>query len=269
MHKFAFLGAGRMASAMIVGLLNKRYATSTEIICTSADDGTGPTLATKTGIIYSDQANSILAEAGALVLAIKPQQFKALEPSFTALAAGKLVISILAGTPIRAIAAKFAGARNVVRAMPNTPGQIGAGITCFASLHPLSAEDKVLVDQALGAMGPVIPVEEADLDAVTALSGSGPAYVFEFIAGLRDGGIAAGLKPEVAYQLAMETVLGSAKLLLQSEQTPEFLRDQVTSPGGTTLAGLKVMNDSNFRKTLGETVLAAQKRSRELAALAG
>jgi pyrroline-5-carboxylate reductase len=148
--------------------------------------------------------------------------------------------------------------------MPNTPGQIGAGITGWASLKPLSASDRRVVDTVLGALGEMVALEEKDLDAVTALSGSGPAFLFEFVAALREGGVAAGLSREVAAKLAQATVLGSARLLAESKIEPEVLRDQVTSPHGTTFAGLQCMIARGFRDTLKETVLAAQARSVEL-----
>jgi pyrroline-5-carboxylate reductase len=198
------------------------------------------------------------------VLACKPQQLAGLDPSLADLAAGKLVISILAGKRLARLARTFPRARNIVRAMPNTPGQIGAGITGWASLKPLSASDRRVVDTVLGALGEMVALEEKDLDAVTALSGSGPAFLFEFVAALREGGVAAGLSREVAAKLAQATVLGSARLLAESKIEPEALRDQVTSPHGTTFAGLQCMIARGFRDTLKETVLAAQARSVEL-----
>ena len=152
-----------------------------------------------------------------------------------------------------------------MRAMPNTPGQIGAGITCYASLNHLEDADREDVEKILGSMGQVIPLDEEYLDAVTAVSGSGPAYVFEFVAALRDGGIAAGLEPEVAYKLALETTLGAARLLASTGESPENLRDRVTSPGGTTMAALEVLNEREFRNILADAVEAARKRSIEMA----
>ncbi|MES1166501.1 MAG: pyrroline-5-carboxylate reductase dimerization domain-containing protein, partial [Pseudomonadota bacterium] len=155
-------------------------------------------------------------------------------------------------------------ARNVVRAMPNTPGQIGAGITAWSASQPLGETDRGIVDTLLGALGKIVEVDEAQLDAVTALSGSGPAYVFEFAAALRDAGEAAGLSRSASYQLAVETLLGSAKLMAQSSATAEELRAQVTSPNGTTFAGLPRMEVRDFRGLVRDTVLAAKARSEEL-----
>ncbi len=262
--RFAFIGSGRMASAMVGGLLARKAAAPAEIACIGGADDTAKILAGRTGITAAPELASLLATADTVVLACKPQQLAGLDPSLAALTAGRLVISILAGKRLARLAHTFPAARNVVRAMPNTPGQIGAGITGWASLRPLRPADRVLVDTVLGALGEMVALDEKDLDAVTALSGSGPAFLFEFVAALRDGGVAAGLPREIAARLAQATVLGSARLLAETGIEPETLRDQVTSPHGTTFAGLQRMAARGFRDTIGETVLAAKARSEEL-----
>jgi pyrroline-5-carboxylate reductase len=264
--RFAFIGAGRMASAMVGGLLARKAASPAEIACIGGDDDTAKILAGRTGITASPDFASLLSAADTVVLACKPQQLTGLDPRLAELASGRLVISILAGKRLARLAQTFPRARNVVRAMPNTPGQIGAGITGWAALRPLSPSDRRQVDTVLGALGEMIALEEKDLDAVTALSGSGPAFLFEFVAALREGGVAAGLTPEVAARLAQATVLGSARLLAETRIEPEALRDQVTSPHGTTFAGLQRMNARGFRDIVKETILAAKDRSEELSA---
>lgn len=253
-----------MASAMVGGLLSTKAARPSEIACIGGDDDTAQILARRTGIGAAPDLASLLKSADTVVLACKPQQLAGLDPRLADLAAGRLVISILAGKRLSQIAAAFPRARNIVRAMPNTPGQIGAGITGWASLKPLSDSDRSLVSTVLGSLGEMVALEEKDLDAVTALSGSGPAYLFEFVAALREGGIAAGLPREVAAKLAQATVLGSARLLAETRIEPEALRDQVTSPHGTTFAGLQCMAARGFRDTMKETILAAKNRSEEL-----
>lgn len=264
MYKLAFIGAGRMATAMVSGLLKSEFYRPDEIACASAPDGTAELLATETGIAVIQDRAVLCREAGTIVLAVKPQQLSGLGREPSQFSKGKLLISILAGTPLKRLQETFPTTRNIVRAMPNTPGQIGAGITCFSFLKPLAARDEQTVLTILSSMGSVLPLSECFLDAVTALSGSGPAYLFEFVAGLRDGGIEAGLVPEVASKLAMETTLGAARLLARSGETPEILRDRVTSPGGTTLAGLEVMSRKEFRRILAKTIRAAKNRSIEL-----
>jgi pyrroline-5-carboxylate reductase len=264
MPAFAFIGAGRMASAMVGGLLARQAARPAEIACLGGADDTARALAQRTGITAATDLAGLLATADTVVLACKPQQLADLDPRLADLAAGRLVISILAGKRLARLSRTFPRARNLVRAMPNTPGQIGAGITGWCALKPLEAADRARVDTVLGALGKVVPLEEPLLDAVTALSGSGPAFLFEFVAALRDGGIAAGLPREVAAMLAQETVLGAARLLAETDAEPEALRDQVTSPHGTTFAGLQRMAARGFRDTIKETILAAQARSEEL-----
>jgi pyrroline-5-carboxylate reductase len=264
MSRFAFIGAGRMASAMVGGLLTENAAAPAEIACLGGDDDTAQTLAARTGIAAHADLATLLAAADVIVLACKPQQLAGLDPRLADLTAGRLVISILAGKRLARLTQTFPRARNLVRAMPNTPGQIGAGITAWCALEPLNTADRRLVDTVLGALGQVVELEEQHLDAVTAVSGSGPAFVFEFVAALREGGVAAGLPRDVAAKLAQETVLGAARLLARTQAEPEALRDQVTSPHGTTYAGLLRMTARGFRDTIQETVLAAKARSEEL-----
>lgn len=261
---FAFIGAGRMASAMVGGLLSKGGATPQEIACIGGEDDTAAILARRTGITAHHELAHLLAAADTVVLACKPQQLAGLDQRLAELTAGRLVISILAGKRLTRLAQTFPRARNLVRAMPNTPGQIGAGITGWCALQPLSAADRRLVDTVLGSLGEMVGLEESDLDAVTALSGSGPAFLFEFVAAMREGGVAAGLPADVAAKLAQATVLGSARLLAETGIEPEALRDQVTSPHGTTFAGLQRMAARGFRDILKETILAAKARSEEL-----
>jgi pyrroline-5-carboxylate reductase len=263
MSKIAFLGAGRMASAMVDGLL-ARGASPARLICLSGSGQTATALAARTGITATADLGTLLQEADTLVLSCKPQQLAGLDPRLVGLTAGKLVLSVLAGKRLARLAQVFPAARNLVRAMPNTPGQIGAGITGWSARAPLSPPDQQNVDALLGALGKVVAVEETHLDAVTAVSGSGPAYVFEFAAALREAGISAGLDRETARQLAVETILGAAKLMAASPADAETLRNQVTSPNGTTYAGLMRMEARGFRSLIQETVAAAKARSEEL-----
>lgn len=254
-----------MASAIVQGLLEKEHYAPTEIACTCGDDPTGPALADATGIFYFPDITEALYETEAVVLACKPQQFNAIDQNLADAAAGKLILSILAGTPLERLNRKFAKARNIVRTMPNTPGQIGAGVTAYTPLRTLSEKDSHIVENTLSSLGNFHEVEEADLDAVTALSGSGPAYVFEFAAALRDAGVHAGLPEELATALSIDTLLGAAMLLAEGESSAEELRNAVTSPGGTTAAALQVLEGANFRDLINRAVAAAKARSIELA----
>ncbi|MDD3180057.1 MAG: pyrroline-5-carboxylate reductase [Opitutaceae bacterium] len=262
----AFIGAGRMASAMVDGLLTKGAAQPADLACIgSPADNTAQLLSRRTGIALHDTFPALVSSADTVVLACKPQQLAGLDACLAALTAGKLVLSILAGKRLAGLALKFPRARNLIRAMPNTPGQIGAGITGWCALHPPTEADRRIVASVLGSLGRTIEFAEPQLDAVTGLSGSGPAYVFEFAAALRDAGEAAGLPRAAAYQLAVETIIGAGRLMQhQAAVEPEELRNQVTSPNGTTFAGLKHMDASDFRGLIRDTVLAATARSIEL-----
>lgn len=253
-----------MSGAMVTGLLSRKVFRPEEISCTGAADGTAEALAERTGIRATYDLATLLADTSIIVAAFKPQQLAEIDPRLSTLSEGKLLLSILAGSRIEVLAQKFPRARNIARVMPNSPGQIGAGISAYSFRKVPTPEDRKWVEEILGSLGQHLELPESQLDAVTAVSGSGPAYVFEFIAALRDGGVAAGLDFEVAHQLALATVAGSARLVQESGIDPEVLRDQVASPGGTTLAGLKKMEEGGFRKTLTATVLAAKTRSEEL-----
>jgi pyrroline-5-carboxylate reductase len=264
MSKIAFLGAGNMASAIVEGLLGRQPTAKSELICYGGADSTAASLAARTGITAATSLEQLTADFDTLVVAFKPQHLADADPRFAQWTEGKLVVSILAGKRLSSLTKVFPRARNVVRTMPNTPGQIGAGITAWCSRDPLSESDHSKLKTLLDALGQSVQVPEDDLDAVTGLSGSGPAYVFEFAAALRDAGVAAGLTKTAAEKLAVETILGSARLLARKNIEPETLRDQVTSPNGTTFAGLQRLKAGDFRGLIRETVLAATARSKEL-----
>lgn len=264
--KIALLGAGRMGGAIVSGLLARKVFTPDEIGCTGATDGTAEALAKRTGIHATYSLEELLDDASVIIAAFKPQQLHEVDPRLATLSDGKLVLSILAGSTIELLAKTFPQARNIARVMPNSPGQIGAGISAYSFQKSPTAEDQKLVKEILGSLGEFLELPESQLDAVTAVSGSGPAYVFEFIAALREGGVAAGLDQEVAQKLALATVAGAARLVQETGADPDTLRNQVASPGGTTLAGLEQMEKGQFRSLIKETVLAAKKRSEELSA---
>ena len=179
-YRIGLIGAGRMAGAIVAGLLRTGTIPPDGIACTCGDDQTGPDLSARTGIIHLPDFEDLAAAADTLILACKPQQLNTLPPSLAVLSRGSLVLSILAGTPLSTLVTRCPEARAVVRSMPNTPGQIGAGITAWAPGSPLSSKDRSAVEAILGSLGEVVEVPESQLDAVTAVSGSGPAYLFAF-----------------------------------------------------------------------------------------
>jgi pyrroline-5-carboxylate reductase len=266
MEKIAFLGAGNMATAMVEGLLARGAVGTEAIACLGGSGATAAALAARTGVRQARSLEGLLEEAGTLVVAFKPQHLATADPRLDALTEGRLVISVLAGKTLSSLRRVFPRARNLVRSMPNTPGQIGAGMTGWCSLSPLAPADRDIVDRLFSSLGRALELPEAELDAFTAVSGSGPAYVFEFAAALRDAAGAVGFDPATARTLAVETLLGASKLLAQRDADPEVLRNQVTSPNGVTAAGLRRLAERDFRGMIRECVLAAKARAGELSA---
>lgn len=260
----AFLGSGRLASAIVRGLLARGVCAPADIACTSKTGDSARRLAAETGIAHQPDLAALLAPADTVIVAFKPQSLAAADPRLAELTAGKLVISLLAGKRLARLQQSFPHARNIVRTMPNTPAAIGAGITPYSPLTPLTPADRARVESLLGALGDHFELAEQHLDAVTALSAGGPAFLFEFTAALREAGVAAGLPPEVSARLATQTIIGSAQLLAHTRSEPEALRDQVVSPNGTTFAGLQVMQQREFRALVRDTILAATRRADEL-----
>jgi pyrroline-5-carboxylate reductase len=265
MPKIAFIGAGNMAGAIVTGLLAKNICAPGDITCLGGGGASAQKLAERTGIRISTTPDDLLAEADIVVVAFKPQHLAALDPAIAALCAGKLVISVLAAKTLARLSTAFPGARNIVRTMPNTPSAIGAGMTGWCALNPLSAGDHVTVLALLRAIGKEVEVPEPQIEALMGVSGCGPAFVFEFTAALREAGVAAGLDRDIAQMLAVQTLLGSSRLMAETGTEPETLRNQVTSPNGTTFAGLKRLEAHHFRAIITETVQAAKARAEELA----
>ncbi|MGM4931967.1 pyrroline-5-carboxylate reductase [Tardiphaga sp. 42S5] len=256
-------GAGKMGGAMLTGWIAGGLDPKRAIVIDPHLSDEIKALAAK-GVRLNPNVKDIGAVA-ALVLAVKPQMFAEIGPTLRTIAGSSLVVSIMAGTTIAGIAKACGG--NVVRAMPNTPAAIGRGITVAVAASDVSPEQRGLTDALLRATGSVEWVEDESLiDAVTAVSGSGPAYVFLLAEEMARAGIAAGLPPELAMKLARETVSGSGELLRQSDLDAATLRKNVTSPGGTTAAALSVlMADDGFEPLLTRAIAAATARSKELA----
>lgn len=264
MSKLAFLGAGNMAAAIAEGLLAGGSLSKNDLSCLSGSGKTAAALASRTGIRLADSLPDLIQDADALIIAFKPQHLSTAGTALAELTAGKLIISVLAGKKIPALHSVFPKARNIVRFMPNTPAAIGAGMTGWCPQSTPSPDDRQLIENVLNAMGRSVEIPESQMDALTAISGCGPAFLFEFVAALREAGVAAGLSPEISAVLASETVLGSARLLARKQIDPEILRNQVTSPNGVTFAGLKKMEAGDFRGLIKATVLTAKARSEEL-----
>ncbi|EFI51207.1 pyrroline-5-carboxylate reductase [Afipia sp. 1NLS2] len=255
-------GAGKMGGAMLSGWLAQGVAADRLAVIDPAPSDDITSLTAKGLRINPTQPGDVAV----LVMAVKPQMFADAAPQLrTLVKPATLVISIMAGVPIAKLSQACGG--KVVRAMPNTPAAIGRGITVAVAAAGVGQQQRDIADALLSATGSVEWIDdEALMDAVTAVSGSGPAYVFLLAEELARAGIAAGLSPELATRLARETVAGSGELLHRSDLTSETLRKNVTSPGGTTAAALEVlMGPGGFQPLLTRAVAAAAKRSRELA----
>ncbi len=263
----AFIGSGTMAEAMIRGLLNKEIVAATHIIASGPRDNRGQQLLERHGIRVTLDNNQAAEEGQIVVLAIKPQVLSTVVREIRGhLRRQDLVLSILAGTPIRKIADGLAHAA-VVRAMPNTPAQIGQGITVWTITPEVTEVQKAQAQAILGSLGQEIFVEDEDyLDMATALSGTGPAYVFLLMEAMIDAGVHMGFSRRVASQLVFQTMRGSVAYAAQSNKHVAELRNQVTSPGGTSAEALYHMEKGGLRTVISRGIWAAYQRSIALGA---
>ena len=262
-----FIGAGVMARALGKGLVEGKVVPAANLICSAptVQDGQ-PFVDLLAGSRWTASNEELVREADLTILAVKPQVIAEAMSSLHDVSAGKLFLSIAAGVTIEKIQSWLHPTARVIRSMPNTPMQIGAGASGYAAGPGVTKADLGLAERVLSSAGLAAQVEENQIDAVTALSGSGPAYVFHFIDALVQGGTALGLSEKLARDLAIQTVLGSAQLAAQSSLSPLELAAQVKSPRGTTLAGCAVLEDKNALNDLvARCMAAAKKRAEELA----
>ncbi len=258
-----FLGTGKMATAIVRGLVGKQAWPAEKILGYDISPVACESFTRATGVACSVRLADWVRRSDVIVLAVKPQQARAAAEAVRSPSSGQLVISIAAGLSLGKLA-QWLGHDRLVRVMPNTPATIGHGVSVYAHAPGAGLSDREIVERIFGAVGLVRHLEEPLLDAVTALSGSGPAYVFELIQGLAEAGTAVGLEPGLALELTVQTVIGGATMVQQGIGSPEQLRDAVTSPGGTTEAGLRVLREGGFRQLLASTVRSACDRSVEL-----
>ncbi len=267
--KIAFLGSGNMAEALVKGLIGAGTAEPGEMICAEPRAERREDLQKRYGVKATGDNLAAATQADILFLSVKPQIVDALLQEIApAVDQHKLVVSIAAGVPIAAISRKLGAGVRIVRVMPNTPALVGAGAAALARGAHATDADLAIALSLFEAVGTAVVVEEHHLDAVTGLSGSGPAFVFMAIEALADGGVKVGLSRPVALALAAQTVKGAAQLVLETGEHPGRLKDQVTSPGGTSIAGVHALEQHRFRAALIAAVEAATKRSRELGDLA-
>jgi pyrroline-5-carboxylate reductase len=260
-----FLGAGKMATALAKGFVRAEIVFPREIIAGDLYGVARNIFAKATGAKTTASNSDVLKFANVLILATKPDQVPTalaeIRENFTA---NHLLISIAAGVTLSKLENLLPAGARVIRVMPNTPALVGAAASAFALGKFATAADGELAKRLLSAVGVALQVKESWLDAVTGLSGSGPAYVYQFIEALSDGGVAAGLPRDIATKLAAQTVLGAAKMVLETGQHPGALKDQVTSPGGTTIEGLHALEKGKLRATVMSAVRAATEKSKKL-----
>ncbi len=263
-RRFAFIGAGNMASAILAGALERGALSPANVAISDPAEARRDALRAELGVTaHADNADAV-KDADIVVLAVKPQVIDAvcagLAPSLSGEAT---VVSIAAGVTLARLEAAL-GERPIVRTMPNTPLLVGQGATALAANARVDAAVLDDVDALFSAAGVTVRVAESAIDAVTGVSGSGPAFVYQFIEALSDGGVRAGLPRDIATRLAAQTVLGAATMVLETGTHPGALKDQVTSPGGTTIAGVHALERGGLRATTMNAVMAAFERAREL-----
>ena len=261
--KILFIGAGKMATALAAGIVKHNIHPASELLAVDVYAPAREAFTKTTGIQCVENAADHVKEAETILLAVKPQVAPEAVAALPPLREGTLVISICAGIPLAKLSSWF-HTEKIIRVMPNTPLMVGKGASCFAAGPQATAEDAAFAKRLLGTAGIAFQVAEGQLDAVTGLSGSGPAYVFELAKAMALAGENVGLAPEMSLELTIQTIAGAAEMLARKLGTPDSLRDAVTSPNGTTAAGLAVMKEADFRKIISDTVLAATRRSTEL-----
>ncbi len=263
MFKIGIIGGGNMGEAIIKGLISGGVVKPTEIFLSEINSERRDYLVNKYNIAGTDNNKRLAELSDIVILAVKPKDLQEVLGSISDKLKDKILISVLAGISIGKIK-QISPDSKIVRVMPNTPALIGEGAIAVSFDNQLSYQERERVISILKTLGEVLEVDESLMDVVTGLSGSGPAYVFTFIDALAQGGVKGGLSYSDALNLAVQTVLGSAKLLKELKEHPAVLRDKVTSPAGTTIYGLHALEKGSFKSTVMNAVEEATKRSKEL-----
>lgn len=264
--KIGFIGAGNMGEALIAGIIEGKIAEKQNIFIFDASPDRIKTIASQYGVSSCASNKEIVNRCDKIFFAVKPQFMQTVLDEIAGEdVSGKIFISICAGIKIENIENNLKNQTAVIRVMPNTPALIKCGASALAKGRYATNEDLQWCIDVFAKIGIAVVVEEDMLDAVTGLSGSGPAYVFRLIEAMIQGGVESGLPADIAERLAKYTLLGAARLAIESPKSPSELREAVTSPGGTTQAGLKVMLEAGFFEIIVETVKRATARSKELA----
>lgn len=260
-----FLGAGKMATALAKGFIQAGLVTPAQIIASDSSEAAASAFGKSVGAKTTAFNPDVVRFANVLIVAVKPDQAAAVLSEIREHFTEKhLLISIAAGVTISRLEAALEPGARVIRVMPNTPALVGASASAFATGKSALRTDSELAEKLLSSVGVAIQVKESLLDAVTGLSGSGPAYAYLFIEAMSDGGVAAGLPRDVATRLAAQTVFGAAKMVLETGVHPGALKDMVTSPGGTTIEGVHELEKGSLRGTVLSAVRAAADKAKRL-----
>lgn len=263
--RIALIGGGNMGEALAAGMVKAQFTRRENILVAEPVPERREYLRKTHGLEVFEDGNMVVSQARVILFAVKPQVIDDVVSQLRdAVSDAHLLISIIAGTPTKRFIDSFGTGARIIRVMPNTPALVGAGAAGLCKGGAAGDADLDLAKQILESVGRVIEVPESLMDAVTGLSGSGPAYVFQFIEALADGGVRVGLPRDQALLLAAQTVLGSAKMLLETGKHPGVLKDMVASPGGTTIAGLHALESEGLRAAVIAAVVAATQRSEEL-----
>ena len=264
-QRIGFIGAGQMASALAHGFVKAGLATADRLMASDPDEHARQRFAHAVGALTTADNSLVTAQSNVIFLAVKPQQIAAVTEGLRGkIAKDRLVVSIAAGIRLKSLSEWLGPGPRVIRVMPNTPCLVSQGACAYSLGETATAEDGALVGRLLGALGSAWQVEEKLLDAVTGLSGSGPAFVYVIIEALSDAGVQMGLPRKLAAEMAAKTVRGAAEMVLATDDHPAVLKDRVASPGGTTIAGLHALEAGGLRATLMAAVKAATQRAIEL-----
>lgn len=260
-----FIGCGNMGFALVEGITGGGLRKPQEIMVYDREHTRGDTIGEKLGAAVAANLSSLCQECGQMFLSVKPQEMKSLLLEIKPfLKPEHLLVTVAAGLNIAFYQSYLESEHKIIRLMPNTPCLVGEGMIALCSSSNVTREEERQVVRLLEPLGRVIAMEEKHFDAVTGLSGSGPAYILLVIEALADGGVEAGLSREVALQLAAQTVLGAAKMCLEAGEDPAVLKGKITSPGGTTIAGLLALEEGAVRSSFARAVTAAARRSKEM-----
>lgn len=266
-YKIACIGAGEMAEAFIGGLLAAKMAEPADVWATDPSDARRDLIKQRFGIRVGSDNHAAARWADIVLLAVKPQVLDSVLTDLSSSLSGRLIVSIAAGVSIQHVADRLSAGARIVRVMPNAPAMVREGMSVLAFGATVTNADKQAVRAMFESVGRVALVDESLMDAVTGLSGSGPAYIFMAIEALADGGVKMGLPRATAELLAAQTAVGAARTVLETGEHPGRLKDRVASPGGTTIAGLHQLEQGGIRASLIAAVRAATERARELGQL--